>query len=120
MALDECRSEGETLTNLAEARLAVYASVGAELTHYEVNIADAALLKRGAIWLPEDIQYACQHRSRCYLYVTSSNGGSGRSGTVHHVTTLRIDPAGTKMSVATKWTNLDGYRDLLVKVLTRP
>jgi len=32
----------------------------------------------------------------------------------------RIDPAGTKMSVATKWKDLDGYRDLLVKVLTRP
>ncbi|MBN2473061.1 MAG: nucleoside hydrolase [Pirellulales bacterium] len=32
----------------------------------------------------------------------------------------RIDPAGTKMSVATSWTNLDGYRDLLVRVLTSP
>jgi inosine-uridine nucleoside N-ribohydrolase len=29
-----------------------------------------------------------------------------------------IDPAGTKMSVATEWKDLDGYRDLLVKVLT--
>ena len=32
----------------------------------------------------------------------------------------RIDPAGTKMSVATEWKSLDGYRDLLVKVLTSP
>jgi len=32
----------------------------------------------------------------------------------------RIDPAGTKMTVATKWTDLDKYRDLLVKVLTQP
>ncbi len=30
----------------------------------------------------------------------------------------RIDPAGTKMSVATEWKDLDGYRDLLIKVLT--
>jgi inosine-uridine nucleoside N-ribohydrolase len=29
----------------------------------------------------------------------------------------RIDPAGTKMSVATEWKDLDGYRDFLVKVL---
>jgi len=32
----------------------------------------------------------------------------------------RVDLAGTKMSVATSWKNLDGYRDLLVKVLTSP
>ena len=28
-----------------------------------------------------------------------------------------IDPAGAKMSVATQWKDLDGYRDLLVKIL---
>ncbi len=32
----------------------------------------------------------------------------------------RVDPAGTKMQVATSWTDLDGYRDLLVEVLTSP
>jgi len=32
----------------------------------------------------------------------------------------RIDPAGTKMRVATEWKDLDGYRDLLVKVLLSP
>jgi len=32
----------------------------------------------------------------------------------------RVDPAGTKMSVATSWNDLDAYRDLLVKVLTGP
>ncbi len=30
----------------------------------------------------------------------------------------KVDPRGAKMSVATEWTDLDGYRDLLVKVLT--
>jgi inosine-uridine nucleoside N-ribohydrolase len=30
----------------------------------------------------------------------------------------RIDPAGKPISVATAWKDLDGYRDLLVKVLT--
>ena len=30
----------------------------------------------------------------------------------------KVDSGGAKMSVATEWTDLDGYRDLLVKVLT--
>lgn len=30
----------------------------------------------------------------------------------------RIDPAGAKMTVATAWKDLDGFRDLLVRVLT--
>jgi inosine-uridine nucleoside N-ribohydrolase len=30
----------------------------------------------------------------------------------------RIDPKGKKMSVATSWKDLDGFRDLLVKTLT--
>ena len=32
----------------------------------------------------------------------------------------RIDPAGRKMSVATNWKDLDGYRDLLVRTLCSP
>jgi hypothetical protein len=31
-----------------------------------------------------------------------------------------IDPAGVKMSVATSWKSLDGYDDLLVKILQQP
>jgi len=31
----------------------------------------------------------------------------------------RIDPQGTKMVVASRWKDLDGYRDLLVKILTQ-
>ena len=31
-----------------------------------------------------------------------------------------IDPAGAKMSVATQWKDLDGYRDLLLKTLPTP
>jgi inosine-uridine nucleoside N-ribohydrolase len=30
----------------------------------------------------------------------------------------RVDPAGAQMQVATKWTDLDGFRELLVKILT--
>ena len=32
----------------------------------------------------------------------------------------KVDPKGRKMSVATDWTDRDGYCDLLVKVLTQP
>jgi inosine-uridine nucleoside N-ribohydrolase len=32
----------------------------------------------------------------------------------------RIDPAGTKMSVAAEWRDLDGFRDLLVERLCKP
>jgi hypothetical protein len=32
----------------------------------------------------------------------------------------QIDPKGRKMLVATSWKDLDGYRDLLVKTLTKP
>jgi inosine-uridine nucleoside N-ribohydrolase len=32
----------------------------------------------------------------------------------------RIDPAGRSMVVATEWQDLDGYRDLLVQILTEP
>jgi len=32
----------------------------------------------------------------------------------------RIDPAGTKMTVATEWRDLDGFRDLLIERLCKP
>jgi inosine-uridine nucleoside N-ribohydrolase len=32
----------------------------------------------------------------------------------------RVDPAGARMAVATSWTDLDGYLDLLVEVLNSP
>src|SRR5438874_12942356 len=78
-----------------EARkVALYANVGADLTHYDVDVAGAALLKRETVTLPASVQYAWPHVSRRYLYVATSSSapGSGPAGTEHHVTTLRIDP----------------------------
>src|ERR1700675_4970718 len=78
-----------------EARkVALYANVGAELTHYEVDVAGAALIKRATVTLPAGVQYAWPHVSRRYLYVatSSSASGYGRAGTEHHVTAFRIDP----------------------------
>src|SRR5881296_801884 len=75
-------------------QVALYANVGAELTHYDVDVAGAALLKRETVTLPASVQYAWPHVSRRYLYVATSSSapGSGPAGTEHHVTTLRIDP----------------------------
>jgi 6-phosphogluconolactonase len=78
----------------ASPQVALYANVGAALTHYEVDVAGAALLQRETVTLPANVQYAWPHVSRRYLYVATSSSapGAGPAGTEHHVTALRIDP----------------------------
>jgi 6-phosphogluconolactonase len=75
--------------------VALYASVGPELTHYEVDVAGANLTRRGTVTLPANVHYAWQHVSGSHLYVASSNSASGLGpvGDKHHVTAFRIDPA---------------------------
>jgi 6-phosphogluconolactonase len=77
------------------SKLALYANVGPELTHYDVDVENAALTKRGTVTLPAGVQYAWPHVSKRFLYVatSSSQSGYGKAGTEHHVTALRIDPA---------------------------
>src|SRR5690349_7943298 len=79
----------------ASRKVALYANVGADLTHYDVDVENATLTKRGTVTLPASVQYAWPHASRHYLYVatSSSASGYGKAGTEHHVTALRIDPA---------------------------
>jgi 6-phosphogluconolactonase len=80
----------------AAPRVALYASVGPDLTHYEVDVEGATLDRRGAVALPANVHYAWPHASRPFLYVASSNSASGIGGVVgdqHHVTVLAIDPA---------------------------
>src|SRR5258707_3148960 len=50
---------------------AFYSGVGNELTHYEVDVANAELAKRGSIKMPRGIQYAWPHPSKTFLYLTS-------------------------------------------------
>jgi 6-phosphogluconolactonase (cycloisomerase 2 family) len=69
-----------------------YASVGPELTLYEVEVADAALQKRATITLPANVQYAWPHPSKRYFYVVSSSGGPGMAGDKHVANAFRIDP----------------------------
>jgi 6-phosphogluconolactonase len=78
----------------ASGKVALYANVGADLTHYNVDVAGAELTKRETLTLPASVQYAWPHASKRYLYVATSSSapGYGTAGTEHHVTALAIDP----------------------------
>ena len=81
----------------ASGRVALYASVGPTLTHYDVDVAGAELSRRSTVTLPANVQYAWPHASRQYLYVASSNSAPGLGGVVgdmHHVSAFRIDASG--------------------------
>jgi 6-phosphogluconolactonase (cycloisomerase 2 family) len=75
--------------------IALYASVGPELTHYDVDVERAALARRGTASLPANVHYAWPHASGRFLYVASSDGGPGgaAAGSRHHVSAFAIDPA---------------------------
>jgi 6-phosphogluconolactonase len=77
-------------------KVSLYASVGAELTHYDMDIDAATLTRRGSIGLPANVQYAWPHQSRGFLYVATSDSqsGMGRAGNTHHVTAVHIDSDG--------------------------
>jgi 6-phosphogluconolactonase len=101
---------GQTQANLEDksggkasgsGKVVLYAAVGAELTQYEVDVDGAALVKRGSLTLPANVQEAAQHPSKRYLYVAWSNGGPSNlppdsaapSGSQHGLSAFRIDPA---------------------------
>jgi 6-phosphogluconolactonase (cycloisomerase 2 family) len=75
--------------------VALYASVGPELTQYDLDVDAAALVKRGAVTLPANVHYAWPHASGRYLYVACSDSapGLGAAGDKHYVSAFRIDPA---------------------------
>jgi 6-phosphogluconolactonase (cycloisomerase 2 family) len=73
------------------AKTVFYASTGPELSLFDVDLAEAALQKQGAVTLPANVQYAWPHPSKRYLYVVSSNGGPGLPGTTHLASAFRMD-----------------------------
>ncbi len=79
----------------AQGRLALYANVGPVLTHYDVDPINAELITRDSVALPAGVQYCWPHRNRRYFYVASSSSAAGnvQTGTEHHVTAFKIDPA---------------------------
>jgi 6-phosphogluconolactonase len=71
-----------------------YVSLGPSLRLYLTDPDNAGLIQRGTVKLPENIQYAWPHPSAPFLYVVSSNGGSGTTGVTgnqHFLSALRID-----------------------------
>ena len=76
-------------------RVALYANVGPVLTHYDVDLANAELIRRDSVTLPAGVQYCWPHRNRRYLYVASSDSAAGivQTGTAHHLTAFTINPA---------------------------
>lgn len=83
-------------TQTRSGNTVLYASVGPELTLYDIDVEGATLIKRGSVRVPANIQYVWPHASRQYLYVTSSDSASGIGGVVgknHHASAFRIDPA---------------------------
>ena len=86
---------GLSVAQPASQKVALYANVGADLTHYDVDVAGAELTRRATVTLPAAVQYAWPHASRRYLYVASSSSAPGYAtgGTEHHVTAFAVDPA---------------------------
>jgi len=83
----------------------VYAAVGPELTHYDLDVTSATLTKRLTTILPENVQEAWPHPSRRLLYVAWSDGG--RAPTARHgVSTFRVDAASGALVLATRPTPL--------------
>ena len=76
-------------------RPALYASIGAELIHFDLDVEAATLTRRGSVALPANIQYVWPHVSRRFLYAATSDSASGVGGHVgnmHHVSAFAIDP----------------------------
>jgi len=76
------------------SRAALYSAVDDVLTHYEVDVADAALVRRSSIRLPAKVQYAWAHPSGKFLYATTTNGGPRVASDRNHLSALAIDPQG--------------------------
>ena len=87
-------ASGAASAQPAPKKVALYANVGSDLMHWDVDVQSAELTRRETIALPAGVQYAWPHASRRYLYVATSSSapGSGTAGAEHHVTALRIDP----------------------------
>src|SRR6267143_25286 len=94
LAAGSIAAPGLSSAQPASNKVALYANVGADLTHYDVDVAGAELIKRATVTLPAAVQYAWPHASRRYLYVATSSSapGSAAAGTEHHVTAFSIDP----------------------------
>ena len=97
----------ELASGQTSGKVALYANVGAELTHYEVDVAGAALTKKETVTLPAGVQYAWPHASRRYLYVATSSSASGYGKAGHrasrHGVSRSIRRAARSRSTASRY-----------------
>ncbi|MCJ2058499.1 lactonase family protein [Methylobacterium sp. J-048] len=90
-------SAAQPATGAPSSRLALYANVGPDLIHYDVDVEAATLTRRGTVTLPDSVQYAWPHRSRRFLYVVTSStapGNGAAPSNSHHLVALRIGDDG--------------------------
>jgi len=80
------------------SKTVLYQSIGAQLTHFDVDIDAATLTRRASITLPSNIQYVWPHPTRKFLTVSTSDAPSGNSpdkGKVHRVIAVRVAADGS-------------------------
>jgi 6-phosphogluconolactonase (cycloisomerase 2 family) len=77
------------------SRSVFYQAIGPTLSWYDIDVAGAALTRRGGVTAPAKVQYVWPHPSKRYLYAVSSDGGPGTiPSTLNVATAYRIDAAG--------------------------
>jgi 6-phosphogluconolactonase len=79
-------------------RTVLYQSVGAVLTHFDVDVEAATLTRRASVTLPSKVQYVWPHPSRKFIYVSTSDAASGNTpipGVLHRLCALRVAPDGS-------------------------
>lgn len=72
--------------------VALYVSVGKQLTHYQVDVDGAALARQASLTFPSNVQYVWPHPAQPYLYAACSNGFAETAGSGHCLVALRRDP----------------------------
>jgi 6-phosphogluconolactonase len=81
-------------TKSTPGKTVVYTSLGAELSRYKLDVNSATLTKLGSVTMPANVQFAVVHPSGRYMYVVSSDAGSGTlgaKGDKHLLSVLKID-----------------------------
>jgi 6-phosphogluconolactonase len=68
-----------------------YASVGAELTLYSMDVDGASLTKVNSVTLPANVQYVWPHPNKQFLYVASSGGGPGVASNTNFSHAFKIE-----------------------------
>ena len=79
-------------------RTVLYQSVGAVLTHFDVDVEAATLTRRTSVTLPSNVQYVWPHPSRKFIYVSTSDAASGNApvpGVMHRLCALRVASDGS-------------------------